>query len=99
MCDSGLRDAAPRSYLEELFQQDIAYGVASHHFSHSVFVQDFVKWRGALFQKFTWSLVDDSPAVRLLAEFLLRDTLATKVGAHQIITNYPAFVYWRSGLV
>lgn len=42
-------------------------------------MQDFVKWRGALFQRFLLALVDDSQAVRLLAEYLLGNTLATKV--------------------
>ena len=42
-------------------------------------VQDFVKWKGPLFHKFTLSLVDSSPAVRRLAQYLLADTLALKV--------------------
>jgi len=42
-------------------------------------VQDFVKWKGPLFHKFTLSLVDSSQAVRCLAQFLLADTLALKV--------------------
>jgi len=41
-------------------------------------LQDSVKWRGPLFHRFTRALVDDSAAVRALAEFLLADTLATK---------------------
>ena len=40
--------------------------------------QDYVKWRGPLFHRFTRALVDDSAAVRALAEYLLADTLATK---------------------
>ena len=43
------------------------------------YVQDFVKWKGPLFHKFTLSLVDSSPAVRRLAQYLLADTLALKV--------------------
>ena len=42
-------------------------------------VQDFVKWRGALFHKFTLALVDTSASVRQLAEYLLTNTLALKV--------------------
>lgn len=49
--------------------------------------QDFVKWRGPLFQRFLLALVDESPRVRALAEFLLGDTLATKVLA--AVTSLP----------
>lgn len=38
-----------------------------------------MKWRGPLFHRFTLALVDSSPGVRQLAEYLLADTLATKV--------------------
>ena len=41
--------------------------------------QDFVKWRGPLFQRFLLALVDQSAAVRSLAEYLLSDALASKV--------------------
>lgn len=37
-----------------------------------------MKWRGPLFHRFLLALVDDCPAVRTLAEFLLADTLASK---------------------
>ncbi len=48
---------------------------------HSVcdVVQDYVKWRGPLFHRFLLALVDDSPSVCALAEYLLTDTLASKV--------------------
>lgn len=42
-------------------------------------MQDFVKWRGPLFNRFLLALVDDSPRIRTLAEYLLGDTLAAKV--------------------
>ena len=45
--------------------------------------QDYVKWRGPLFHRFLLALVDDSPGVRALAEFLLSDTLASKVRLHK----------------
>lgn len=38
-----------------------------------------MKWRGALFQRFLLALVDESRAVRSLAEYLLADTLGSKV--------------------
>ena len=41
--------------------------------------QDYVKWRGPLFHRFLLALIDDSPRVRALAEYLLGDTIATKV--------------------
>lgn len=41
--------------------------------------QDYVKWRGHLFHRFLRALVDDSARVRSLAEYLLADTLSTKV--------------------
>ncbi|WIA29655.1 hypothetical protein OEZ86_012141 [Tetradesmus obliquus] len=44
----------------------------------NLLMKDYVKWRGPLFHRFTLALVDPSPAVRQLAEYLLRDTLATK---------------------
>ncbi len=43
------------------------------------FVTDYVKWRGPLFHRFLLALVDDSPSVCALAEYLLTDTLASKV--------------------
>jgi len=46
----------------------------------NLLMKDYVKWRGALFHRFALALVDSSPAVRNLAEYLLGDTLATKVG-------------------
>jgi len=42
-------------------------------------MKDYVKWRGALFHRFALALVDTSPAVRNLAEYLLGDILAVKV--------------------
>lgn len=44
----------------------------------NLLMKDYVKWRGALFHRFLLALVDDSPAVRSLATYLLGDTLATK---------------------
>ncbi|KAF8073170.1 Ncapd3 [Scenedesmus sp. PABB004] len=44
----------------------------------NLLMKDYVKWRGPLFHRFLLALVDPSPAVRALAEYLLRDTLATK---------------------
>ena len=44
-------------------------------------LQDYVKWRGPLFHRFLLALVDDSPSVCSLAEYLLSDTLASKVGS------------------
>lgn len=41
-------------------------------------MQDFVKWRGALFHKYILALADNSLAVRQLAEYLLTNTLALK---------------------
>lgn len=38
-----------------------------------------MKWRGPLFQRFLLALVDESRAVRSLAEYLLADTLGSKV--------------------
>ena len=42
-------------------------------------MQDYVKWRGPLFHRFLLALVDDSRSVCALAEYLLTDTLASKV--------------------
>ena len=42
-------------------------------------LQDYVKWRGQLFHQFLRALVDDSAEVRAMAEFLLIDTLCSKV--------------------
>ena len=44
-------------------------------------LQDYVKWRGPLFHRFLLALVDESPSVCSLAEYLLSDTLASKVGS------------------
>ena len=44
-------------------------------------LQDYVKWRGPLFHRFLLALVDDSASVRALAEYLLTDTLASKVSS------------------
>ncbi|KAF6260358.1 non-SMC mitotic condensation complex subunit 1-domain-containing protein [Scenedesmus sp. NREL 46B-D3] len=44
----------------------------------NLLMKDYVKWRGPLFHRFLLALVDPSPAVRQLAEYLLRDTLAAK---------------------
>ena len=40
--------------------------------------RDFLKWRGLLFQRFLLALVDESPHIRQLADYLLGDALATK---------------------
>lgn len=42
-------------------------------------MQDFVKWRGPLLHRFLLALVDDSPRIRTLADYLLSVTLAAKV--------------------
>ena len=55
----------------------------------SVKPQDYVKWRGPLFLRFLLALVDDSPGIRALAEFLLSDTLASKVLRHAENLNTP----------
>ena len=44
-------------------------------------MQDYVKWRGPLFHRFLLALVDDSPSVCALAEYLLTDTLASKASS------------------
>ncbi len=44
-------------------------------------LQDYVKWRGPLFHRFLLALVDESSSVCSLAEYLLTDTLASKVGS------------------
>jgi condensin-2 complex subunit D3 len=44
----------------------------------NLLLKDYVKWRGALFHRFLLALVDPSPGVRSLAEYLLTDALATK---------------------
>ena len=41
--------------------------------------KEYVKWRGALFNRFVLALVDPSPAVRQLAEYLLQDPLSAKM--------------------
>lgn len=46
----------------------------------NLLMKDYVKWRGALFHRFALALVDEAADVRRLAEYLLGDTLATKVG-------------------
>ena len=43
------------------------------------YLQDYVKWRGALFHHFLLALVDEDADVRGLAEYLLTDSLASKV--------------------
>lgn len=45
-------------------------------------LQDYVKWRGALFHHFLLALVDKDAGVRDLAEHLLTDSLASKVWPH-----------------
>lgn len=42
-------------------------------------LQDFVKWRGPLLHRFLAALVDESPRIRSLADYLLSVTLAAKV--------------------
>ena len=42
-------------------------------------MQDFVKWRGPLLHRFLLALVDDSPRIRTMADYLLSVTLAAKV--------------------
>ncbi|KXZ45555.1 hypothetical protein GPECTOR_53g141 [Gonium pectorale] len=44
----------------------------------NLLLRDFVKWRGALVHRFLLALVDESPGVRQLAQYLLSDSLATK---------------------
>ena len=44
----------------------------------NLLMKDYVKWRGTLFHRFLLALVDPSPGVRRLAEFLLADALAAK---------------------
>ena len=44
----------------------------------NLLMKDYVKWRGTLFHRFLLALVDPSPRVRQLAEFLMSDTLAAK---------------------
>lgn len=58
-----------------------------------LFAQDFVKWRGALFHRFTVALVDSSEAIRKLANFLLADALSSKVGRAKSECLFPAEVY------
>ena len=48
-------------------------------------VQDYVKWRGPLFHRFLVALVDTCPTVGSLAEYLLSDTLATKVYSYSLL--------------
>ncbi len=48
-------------------------------------MQDYVKWRGPLFHRFLLALVDDSPNVCALAEYLLTDTLASKVPSQSVL--------------
>lgn len=52
-------------------------------------LQDYVKWRGPLFHRFLVALVDDSPSVCALAEYLLSDTLASKVNLCISISFLP----------
>ncbi|GFR51612.1 hypothetical protein Agub_g14038 [Astrephomene gubernaculifera] len=44
----------------------------------NLLLRDFVKWRGALVHRFLLALVDESPGVRQLAQYLLSDSLAAK---------------------
>eukprot|EP00775_Hariotina_reticulata_P011091 gene11092-11246_t len=44
----------------------------------NLLMKDYVKWRGPLFHRFLLALVDPSPAVRQLAEYLLKDVMAVK---------------------
>lgn len=60
-------------------------------------MQDFVKWRGAVFHRFTLALVDPSPDIRQLAEFLLADALATKVAFHVTAQRYGTIHPRRTG--
>lgn len=55
-----------------------AVGVTGHD-AACLLLQDYVKWRGPLFHRFLLALVDDSASVRALAEYLLTDTLVSKV--------------------
>lgn len=41
--------------------------------------KDYVKWRGPLFLRFMLALIDDSPRVAAMAEFLLSDALDSKL--------------------
>jgi condensin-2 complex subunit D3 len=41
--------------------------------------KDFVKWRGVLFHRFLLALVDPSPAVVQLGDYLLGSVLGPKV--------------------
>lgn len=64
------------------------------HLAHVLFMkpdnlQDYVKWRGPLFHRFLLALVDDSSSVRALAEYLLTDTLASKVKLCTLISFLP----------
>lgn len=52
-------------------------------------MQDYVKWRGPLFHRFLLALVDDSPSVCALAEYLLTDTLASKAKLRTLNTAFP----------
>lgn len=54
-------------------------------------MQDYVKWRGPLFHRFLLALVDDSPSVRALAEYLLTDTLASKASRCTLITSFSPY--------
>ena len=51
-------------------------------------IQDYVKWRGPLFHRFLLALVDDSSSVQSLAEYLLTDTLASKVLLPAPVTQF-----------
>ena len=42
-------------------------------------LSDYIKTRGAMFHQLLLALVDPSPAVRALAEYLVRDTLAVRL--------------------
>lgn len=47
--------------------------------------KDYVKWRGPLFHRFLLALVDDIPHVAGLAEYMLSDTLTTKVRLQTVV--------------
>ncbi|GIL80353.1 hypothetical protein Vretifemale_9598 [Volvox reticuliferus] len=44
----------------------------------NLLLRDYVKWRGVLVHRFLLALVDESPSVRQLAQYLLSDSLASK---------------------
>ena len=50
----------------------------------SLLQRDYLKWRGAVFHRFCLALVDESPAVRDLAQHLLSGPLAGRAPGHFI---------------